>query len=331
MHVRADYPFDDVAVVSHHANDGYSNPFSNYRKNYSGITGYPTCLVNYVYRLTGTYGTWQENYNWITTRVDVLLNQRAPGTLNIIYDDNGATVDVHATFCLDEALTDNCSLWMLVYEDDVDGNGLLSQDGTTSPETVTISDPGEYTTHDWSFTVDSGWDTDELNLVAFVQKNTGDKAILQVDIVHLYLDGTDDDAPQITGQYPADGQSDIPADSPLYFHLFDQTGVNTGTLDFSVSAPDLAPQPRNNALRLGPRLPGEISGTLDVDDTDPNHVICIFTPDADLPLDTEITCTVAGGLADTMGNSAAEESWTFEVASSAVVPSSWGAIKALGE
>ena len=332
MHIRADYPFDEVAVVCNHAGDSYSNDYSNYRKSYCAITGYPTALVNYLYRLTGTYSTWEQNYTWISMRVDNQLNQSSPGTLNIVYDDNGGSVDVHSTFCLDDNLGSSASVWMLVYEDQVDSYGLLSQGGTTTPESVSISDPGEYATYDWTFNVDSGWDDDELNLVAFVQYTSGDKAVIQVDTAHLYLDGTDDDAPEVSGLYPSDGQSSIPVGTPLYFHIFDQTGVNTSTLDFSVSSPDRVPERRGNALSVGHSTLGEITGTLDVDDSDPRHVVCTFTPDDDLPMGTEITCTVDSGLADTDGNTTTSDMvWTFDVSGVGVVGSTWGQIKALSD
>ncbi|MCK4594913.1 hypothetical protein KAU45_10460, partial [bacterium] len=74
---------------------------------------------------------------------------------------------------------------------------------------------------------------------------------------------------------------------------------------------------------------GEISGSLDINDDDPNDVICTFDPDDPLPPDT-ITCTVAAGLADDLGNvTDSDIVWSFDVIGSGVDDNAtWGQIKA---
>jgi len=88
---------------------------------------------------------------------------------------------------------------------------------------------------------------------------------------------------------------------------------------------------RDSALavgRAGPRSADEISGLLNIDDTDPLDVLCTFTPDEDLPVDL-ITCTVAAGLADSKGNEMQDDFiWTFSTGNYDVEQKSWGAVKA---
>jgi len=74
---------------------------------------------------------------------------------------------------------------------------------------------------------------------------------------------------------------------------------------------------------------GAITGTLVTDDTDPNDVICTFTPDSNLPADT-ITCTIATGLADDAGNATtADIVWSFDTVGSAIEETTWGQIKTM--
>jgi hypothetical protein len=139
------------------------------------------------------------------------------------------------------------------------------------------------------------------------------------------LGGGDDVPPAVGDVSPADGAVDVPLDSDIVFHATDDnSGVDTATIDFTAEDTTLS----GGALTMVSPL-AEISGTLDVDDTDPLDVICTFTADADLPMDT-ITCTVAGTLADNAGNTMGSDYvWSFDTLGSNVEPASWGQIKSL--
>jgi hypothetical protein len=139
------------------------------------------------------------------------------------------------------------------------------------------------------------------------------------------LGGGDDVPPAVSGQDPADGAVDVPVDSDIVFHATDDdSGIDTATIDFTAEDTTLS----GGALTMVSPL-ADISGTLDVDDSDPLDVVCTFTPDADLPPDM-ITCTVAGTLADNAGNTmGSDEVWSFEVLGYDVEPASWGYIKSL--
>jgi len=145
---------------------------------------------------------------------------------------------------------------------------------------------------------------------------------------HMFcLNGTEDlAAPEVSGQVPADGATGVAVNSDIVFHVTDDCyGVDTSTITFSVE--DSAKSSGSSLSSVGHT--GAITGTLVVDDTDPNDVICTFTPDSDLPPDT-ITCTVAAGLADEYGRATASDIvWSFDTVGSAVEETTWGQIKAL--
>jgi len=68
-----------------------------------------------------------------------------------------------------------------------------------------------------------------------------------------------------------------------------------------------------------------------IDDTGTNDVVCTFTPDADLPYEDTITCTVDGALADLEANEMGDDFvWTFDTEEEPpnVTHTTWGTIKA---
>ncbi len=144
--------------------------------------------------------------------------------------------------------------------------------------------------------------------------------------------------PEVSGQLPADGATGVAVTSDIVFHVTDDMiGVDTSTISFSVEDGAKAASSTNSLTNIGNTATislssrgstGAITGTLVTDDTDPNDVICTFTPDSNLPPDT-ITCTIAAGLADDAGNeTAADIVWSFDTAGSAIEETTWGQIKA---
>jgi hypothetical protein len=115
-------------------------------------------------------------------------------------------------------------------------------------------------------------------------------------LVRCFIDD-DMDPPYVDEQDPADGGAGAP-DTEIVFHCKDDDkGVDSDTIDFTAE----------DDTR------GEVSGSLDIDDGDPNDVVCTFTPDSDLAEGT-ITCTVAGTLADGLGNEMDDDAvWSFVV------------------
>jgi len=162
------------------------------------------------------------------------------------------------------------------------------------------------------YTIDDGSNWDSYGVIGMFQ-----------------LNGTEDLlAPEVSGQVPADGATGVAVNSDIVFHVTDDCfGVDTSTIAFSVEDSAKSNGASSSLSSIGHT--GAITGTLVVDDTDPNDVICTFTPDSDLPPDT-ITCTVAAGLADEYGRATASDIvWSFDTVGSAVEETTWGQIKAL--
>ncbi|HUT98349.1 MAG TPA: Ig-like domain-containing protein [bacterium] len=142
--------------------------------------------------------------------------------------------------------------------------------------------------------------------------------------------------PYVRDMNPDDGDTGVSVDTDIVFYcVCDIRPVDTDTIVFTVEDQSLRPGGRvrvsDSALAVGrvnPHPAGEISGTLDIDDTDRLDVVCTFTPDEDLPVDL-IRCTVAAGLADDRGNETADDFiWTFTTGNYSVEDTTWGAIKA---
>ncbi len=144
-------------------------------------------------------------------------------------------------------------------------------------------------------------------------------------------------APEVSGQLPADGATGVAVNSDIVFHVTDDMiGVDTSTISFSVE--DGAKAASSNTASLvhtstsslvNVEHTSTITGTLVTDDTDPNDVVCTFTPDSNLPPDT-ITCTIAAGLADDAGNATtADIVWSFDTTGSAIEETTWGQIKTM--
>ncbi|MCX7021533.1 MAG: Ig-like domain-containing protein [bacterium] len=143
----------------------------------------------------------------------------------------------------------------------------------------------------------------------------------------------DTTVPTVGGRDPADGASGVDPDTNIVFHVYDPgVGVDTGTIDFTVQDTSLSPgnhavSAGSSAVHTGYAPAGDISGSLDIDDADPGDVICTFDPTDPLPPDT-ITCTVAAGLADTLGNATTDDIvWSFNITGEGSEVTTWGLIK----
>ncbi|MCX7022424.1 MAG: Ig-like domain-containing protein [bacterium] len=154
--------------------------------------------------------------------------------------------------------------------------------------------------------------------------------------VNFYYElNPDSDPPYVADMEPTDGESYVPIDSDIVFHCVDDaSNIDLDTIDFTAHDTTLSDGRAVSAdasigVVFGSTV--TIDGDLDVDDTDPMDVICTFTPDDPLPYGDTITCTVAAGLADVIGNVMVDDFvWTFNTEDSPglVYQSTWGAIKA---
>jgi len=129
----------------------------------------------------------------------------------------------------------------------------------------------------------------------------------------------DFDGPYASGQDPADGATSVPVDSNIVFHIEDDdVGVDSGSIN-------------GDSVVVTDDTKAAISGTLDVNDADPNDVIVTFDPDSDFTEGSEVTVTVSPSgneITDDLGNTMAEDSWSFSVFLTGVESVSMGEIKA---
>lgn len=175
--VRENYSENEVVVVSNHVGDEYGSDYTQYRRDYCDIIGFPTAQIDYIHSLF----TWSmdagEIYDWLVPRIEIQLAKTAPGTLEIVCERDGDAVTLHTTVTLDSTLTGVWRLWNLVFEEEVDGYEFVVRAGNESPIELDISSPGQSAVYDWSFNLEPGWEEDDLIVVAFMEKDFDDYEI----------------------------------------------------------------------------------------------------------------------------------------------------------
>ena len=157
-------------------------------------------------------------------------------------------------------------------------------------------------------------------------------AVLLVLILCAVASAQDTDPPYVDGMDPADGENPVPIDTDIIFHCKDDgVGVDIYTIDFTARDTTL-----NKAITectgavagVSPEPTRVIAGDLDVDDSDPNDMVCTFDPDEPLSDGDIITCTVDRLLADEVGNEMGDDFvWWFTTAWD-IEELNWGEVKA---
>jgi len=216
--------------------------------------------------------------------------------------------------------------------------GFSADDGTkaTVPGTLGFDTTNPYDVI-CTFNVDDGYDfpdgTTTCTIPAGMRDMLGNTQASSYNW-SFYVDGT---APAVSGQNPADGGYGQP-NTTIVFHVTDGgCGVDIGSITFtaedspkSISQKDTVSPSNESTSLVVSNSKAVIPGTLYIDDTNPNDVICTFTPDSDLTVGDTITCTVAQGLSDVLGNSTESSIvWHFTVEPYTIItPASLGHIKA---
>ncbi len=133
----------------------------------------------------------------------------------------------------------------------------------------------------------------------------------------------DMDGPYADEQDPADGETNVPYDADIVFHVKDDdVGVDISSINTDSVLVD-------KEIPVDGRF--EVTGTISIDDSDPNDVIVTFDPDSDFEDGAWVTVIVSPTdheIIDELGNEMAEDSWEFFVEWSAIKSSSLGEIKA---
>ncbi len=175
----------DVAVIENHNSDIYANTYSNARNSYYGISGYPTAYFDGILEDGG--GLMCPNPEGKYSTYLGLYNQRmavaSPFTIEM-FGENTSGNDWEVTLLIDKvgtANTSNCVVHLVLTESHIQQawqgcmtevnfvNRLMvpDQNGT---DLELVDDHQEISLE---FEVNSGWDEDEIEVVAFIQNNSG--------------------------------------------------------------------------------------------------------------------------------------------------------------
>jgi len=189
--------------------------------------------------------------------------------------------------------------------------------------------------------INDAWNAVGVNLYPGDYREwSGDGWVLYNNAILCMMEGGQSHYIEVCPINPEADDTGVPVDTDIVFACISAVGDGFGQIDTDTivfTAEDQSRRSGDGTLRSGssslstrgnPKPAGEISGTLDIDDSDEFCVICTFTPDSDLPVDL-ITCTVDGCLADTDGYMMGEDFvWTFSTGNYGVEQTTWGAIKA---
>ena len=275
-----------------------------------------------------TLGGWYDYSSYYTHMVRAVIDD----------DFDGPYVDGQDP--ADEEWTDDNSQFVFHAKDDDKGVDIDTIEGSVDdgakaevPGDLDVTgDPSDYTC---TWTPDDPFEDGTYDVTAY--GSLADLLGNEMGSDETWSFSVDATAPTVGGRDPSDGAEGVDPDSDIIFHVYDPgIGVDIDTLVFTVADTSLdllsegsrALSAGSGALSTGYAPAGVITGDLDIDDGDPGDVICTFDPNDPLPSDT-ITCTVAAGLADDLGNETdADIVWTFDITGEGTEDATWGQIKA---
>lgn len=175
-----------VAIVKNHNGDSFTNTASNARNSYYGISSYPTTLFDGLNRYSGGSNT-QSLYNTFLPRVNSRLAIPAHYTISATGAHNGNSymvmvnvakpeADTNTNVVLHSALTQSNIAFN--WQGQTQVNNAMRLMAPSHTGTPVILGTGEQTAIPLSFTIQSAWPVQDLELVLWLQ-NTTTKEILQ--------------------------------------------------------------------------------------------------------------------------------------------------------
>lgn len=174
----------DVAVIENHNGDGYANTYSNARNSFYGISGYPTTRFDGVQVHEGGQACpppFNNVYNVYLNRYNQRIAISSPYTISWTGQNTGGnnwTVYITVTK-VGNVDTDNTFVHFVVTESHIQTswfcmtecnfvNRLMVPSQTGTP----LSLSGNQQQITLNFNLDAAWDTDHIEFVCFVQRNT---------------------------------------------------------------------------------------------------------------------------------------------------------------
>lgn len=183
----------DVAVIEYHNGDPFANTASNYRNSYYGVSGYPTTTFDGVIQEVGgfysgsMYSYYLPHYN---TRIAIpcdytasIFGQNTGGTnyeVTMIIDLEDGTPPTSLTAHLVLTESEIPYTWMGMTEMNWVCRAMYPDHLGTAVDFA----GGDQVIINYNFSIDATWNTSHIELVAFVQDESG-KEILQGTMVPI--------------------------------------------------------------------------------------------------------------------------------------------------
>jgi len=182
----------DVAIIEYHNGDSFANTASNYRNSYYGVSGYPTTHFDGVLEHVGghlsqsIYSTYLPLYN---QRIVIPCNY----TASIYGQNTGSNYDVTVIIDLEDGSPPtDLTAHLVLTESEIPYNwfGLSELNFVCRamyPDhlgTTVDFAGGDQVIINYNFTLDAGWNTSHVELVAFMQEESS-KEILQGTMVPI--------------------------------------------------------------------------------------------------------------------------------------------------
>ncbi len=201
---------DPVGIIEYHNGDPFATSESNARNSYYNITGYPTAWFDGSYNSVVGGSHTVSMYSSYKPIVDARMLIQTDFTLEIYGENSGNNYDI--TIRVDHVGNysgGNLKVRLAVTESHIQYNWqgmsemnfvcrdmVPDQDGTS----VDFSDTDQIDV-ELSFTFDDSWDSDECELVAFIQDDSGKEVLHSA---HVMLNDLEPPAPTFAAGFYAD-------------------------------------------------------------------------------------------------------------------------------
>ncbi len=179
---------EDILVVEHHHGDAFAIPWVADRRSLYGVFGQPSVLFDGQNRIDGASSCASATTNY---RNAILSRLAETSSLSPVMIDGqflaGATsLDGDATFTLVDPVTlESHRAFILVIEDNVlyQGTTYHQISRAAYEEDVLLIDQNDQAVVPFSIPTDASWVLENLRVVAFLQKNSGDLEVYQAALL----------------------------------------------------------------------------------------------------------------------------------------------------
>jgi hypothetical protein len=224
----------NVAVIENHNGDAYTNDYSNARNTYYGITGYPTAVFDGVEKVVGGSNT-ATMYPTYLPIFEARAEIRSAFAVEL-YGENVGGNDYNLTGVINKlgpTAVENVVLHIVLTESHII-ESWQGQDHLNFVTRLMMPDENgtvvdvlgnDYIEVNETFQIDAGWETDECELVYFLQ-NTDTKEILQGGKV------------MVTDLNPVGIEEDLAENGVVIRNIYPNPFSNETNISFSLTSQD---------------------------------------------------------------------------------------------